>query len=82
MATKKLTPEQAIRILIAINMSQKGLATKLRERGFDIEDPTISSWIQKGKCPPKYVLTLEELSNGLVSRYDLRPDIFGEGPEK
>lgn len=34
----------------------------------------VSNWKE---CPPKHVLTLERLSQGRVSRHEIRPDVFG-----
>lgn len=32
-------------------------------------------------CPPGRVLAIEGATEGKVSRYQLRPDIYGEAPE-
>lgn len=40
---------------------------------------TVGMW--KGRIPPKHVLRLEELTSGEVTRYQMRPDIFGDPPE-
>jgi DNA-binding transcriptional regulator YdaS (Cro superfamily) len=34
----------------------------------------VSQWDQ---CPAEHVLKLEELTRGVVTRYRLRPDVFG-----
>jgi len=46
-----------------------------------VKPPTVTSWKRGGNysVPPRHVLALEK-SLGL-SRYELRPDIFGESPE-
>ena len=41
-----------------------------------ISPSTVLTW---HKVPPGYALTIEELTG--VSRYDLRPDIYGPKPE-
>jgi DNA-binding transcriptional regulator YdaS (Cro superfamily) len=41
--------------------------------------PFVSQWMN-GKRPvsPKYCLRIEKVTGGAVTRYELRPDIFGE----
>lgn len=41
------------------------------------------SQIKKGKrpWPPRIALSVERATKGAVTRYDLRPDIFGREPE-
>lgn len=31
--------------------------------------------------PPRYCIPIEEVTGGAVTRYELRPDIFGVGPD-
>ena len=40
-----------------------------------ITSQAISQW---EKCPPGHVLAVEKACKGKVSRYKLRPDIFGK----
>jgi len=37
-------------------------------------------WALNHGCPPKFVLKVEELTGNKVSRYELRPDIYGPAP--
>lgn len=37
-------------------------------------------WALNNGCPPKFVLKVEELTGNKVSRYELRPDIYGAAP--
>lgn len=39
----------------------------------DISTAALYRW---RKCPPAHVLTLERLTEGKVSRHDLRPDLY------
>lgn len=61
--------------------SQRALADAL-----DIRSPSISEWrakIREGKphaVPADRCLPIERATGGAVTRYDLRPDIFGEAP--
>jgi DNA-binding transcriptional regulator YdaS (Cro superfamily) len=43
----------------------------------------ISSWLRReGKVPAECALAVEGACEGAVTRYDLRPDIFGPPPSK
>ncbi|KZZ72375.1 hypothetical protein A3765_28625 [Oleiphilus sp. HI0130] len=43
----------------------------------------ISGWINSLRpVPAHHCVKIEELTKGEVSRYDLRPDVFGEHPDK
>lgn len=46
--------------------------------GKTIKTQAVSQW---EKCPANRVLTLENATDGQVTRYDLRPDIYGQQPE-
>ena len=52
------------------------LSRALGERGVAISSQAISKW---DKVPAERVLLVEALTG--VSRYDLRPDVFGPTPE-
>lgn len=54
-----------------------GAAAVARELG--LSRAAVSKWT---RCPADHVLTLERLSDGMVTRHDLRPDIFGERPHE
>jgi DNA-binding transcriptional regulator YdaS (Cro superfamily) len=49
-------------------------------RAFGIKPPSVSRWLAKGYAPVERCLKLEKLTRGAVTRYDLRPDIFGAKP--
>lgn len=38
---------------------------------------TVWAWLDRGQCPPNFCVPIEEAISGKVSRYELRPDIFG-----
>lgn len=42
-----------------------------------IRSPSISEWKARGIVPVARCADIERATNGAVSRYDLRPDIFG-----
>lgn len=42
----------------------------------------VHKWIKAGMPPAERCLDLERLCKGAVSRYELRPDVFGERPQQ
>lgn len=65
---------------IAILGSQQALAVAL-----DIRSPSISEWrareMRGGRgVPAERCRQIEELTNGAVTRYELREDVFGPAP--
>jgi DNA-binding transcriptional regulator YdaS (Cro superfamily) len=61
--------EKAVKII----GSQTALA-----KHFEIEPQAVQQWISSGRVPTKRVLGIEALTNGEVSRHELRPDIYPE----
>ena len=55
-----------------------GGASKLAT-ALGVTKAAVSHWKRTGRVPARHCLHIEELSG--VSRYDLRPDIFGAGPK-
>lgn len=43
-----------------------------------VKQPTVFYWLQN-KTPPLRVLQIEKIANGLVSKHELRPDLYPEG---
>lgn len=41
---------------------------------------TITQWKRRGNVPPERCAAIERATNGAVTRYDLRPDIFEVAP--
>lgn len=47
-----------------------------------LSQSTISSYVTgRRKVPPVHCRKIEAMTNGQVTRYQLRPDVFGEQPE-
>lgn len=44
-----------------------------------VKHPTIHSWLRTGRIPAERVLAVEAATG--ISRYQLRPDIYGPAPE-
>lgn len=57
--------------------TQEALAAAL-----GIRSPSISEWRQREQVPVERCLQIEAATNGKVTRYDLRPDVFGKAPAK
>lgn len=55
--------------------SQQAMADALT-----IKSPSISGWRQAGRVPAERCAAIEQLTNGAVTRHDLRPDVFGPLP--
>jgi DNA-binding transcriptional regulator YdaS (Cro superfamily) len=77
----------ALRRAVEIAGSQGQLAKRMRayftSRGIDsaISQQTISYWLQSATLiDAMYWPAIEDATDGRVTRYDLRPDVFGERP--
>jgi hypothetical protein len=47
----------------------------------DISQPAVHRWRARGKAPADRVIYLEHATQGKVTRYQLRPDVFGPAPD-
>ena len=59
--------------VIEILGSQEALASNLK-----IRSPSISEWRKRGRVPAERCLEIERLTENRVTRYELRPDVFGK----
>lgn len=59
----------------AIAGSQAALAQRL-----GIRSPSISEWRIRGRVPVARCLEIEAATAAAVTRYELRPDIYGPAP--
>jgi DNA-binding transcriptional regulator YdaS (Cro superfamily) len=50
------------------------------ETGRPLTPWAVSKW--RARVPAQRVLRIEELTKGQVSRYELRPDIYGDPPKR
>ncbi len=76
MSMTKTNANSAARALdkvISILGSQSALARKL-----NLQQPSINSWKLRGKIPAEKCLLIEKIVGGEVTRYEMRPDIFGK----
>jgi DNA-binding transcriptional regulator YdaS (Cro superfamily) len=68
--------QQALLKLVEYFGSQKEFAEKL-----GLQQGQVSMWINRDKKPPlNRVNDIIKISNHLVDKYDLRPDIYGKRP--
>jgi DNA-binding transcriptional regulator YdaS (Cro superfamily) len=51
-------------------------------RAFSITPGAVSIWLQRGEAPADRCIRLEELCKRKVTRYALRPDVFGNAPPR
>lgn len=58
--------------MIEIVGSQAELA-----RACGVRHQAVQKWIKKGRVPAERVLAVEKATQGRVTRYELRPDVFG-----
>ena len=70
------TPEYAA-LLKAVEIIGGTMATA---RAVGVQPPSVTLWLKKGYAPCERCRTLEKLTKGEVSRYELRPDVFGPKP--
>lgn len=40
------------------------------------------NWLQAGRVPGEHCIAIEQATGGQVTRYELRPDVFGDPPKK
>ena len=69
--------ETPIQKAVAILGSQTALAKKL-----GVVPQAVQQWVASGKPSIKRCLAIEQATGGQVTRFDLRPDVFGEAPSK
>lgn len=58
---------------------QLGGQSKLAE-SLGVTPMAVTLWKQRG-VPPERCIPIEQATGGAVTRYDLRPDIFGAAPQ-
>lgn len=66
---------QALDIAVATFPTQNAFAAAL-----GIRSASVSGWRKCGRAPAARCLDIERITAGRVTRYDLRPDVFGQAP--
>ena len=67
----------AIECAISTIGSQSELA-----RALGIRPQAVQKWVRLGRVPADRVLAVEDATGGKVTRFDLRPDVFGPPPRE
>jgi len=62
---------------VSLSGSQSELARRI-----GVRQGTLWKWIRKGIVPAEYAISIESAVKGKVTRYQLRPDVFGPAPIK
>lgn len=65
----------ALHLAIEFLGSQAALARRL-----GIRPQAVQQWTTTGRVPADRCLAVEQATGGKISRYDLRPDVFGAAP--
>lgn len=49
-------------------------------KAIGVQQPHVWNWLNRshGVVPAEHCIKIEEATGGKISRYDLRPDVFGE----
>lgn len=71
--TEAVSAAKALDKVITILGSQSALARKL-----NLQQPSVNSWKLRGKIPAEKCRTIEKMVKGEVTRYEMRPDVFGK----
>lgn len=50
-------------------------------RKVSVSPQVVNGWCKRNRVAAKKVLDVEKAVGGQVTRYDLRPDIYGESPQ-
>ncbi len=43
---------------------------------------SVTNWKARGRAPANQCIAIEAATKGAVTRYDLRPDVFGDHPNE
>ncbi|HET9701156.1 MAG TPA: Cro/CI family transcriptional regulator [Burkholderiales bacterium] len=46
-----------------------------------VKPQAVQQWVMRNRVPPERVLAIEGLVKARVTRYELRPDVYGPAPE-
>lgn len=80
--------KEALSRAVKIAGGQVALAAAIRARMTDskVTQAFVHKWLnsksQRGRVPPaEYCRAIEAATGGQITRYDLRPDVFGDNPQ-
>lgn len=72
--TKLITPSELTR---RINSTREPTTGRIRR----ISVQAVSKWLRSGRVPADRCIAVESILRGKVTRYDMRPDVFGAQPD-
>ena len=72
-----LTPMQALLNAILLAGGQTALARRIGKR-----QSHVAQWLRRGRVGPTACIAIETAVDGRVTRYELRPDVFGPSPQQ
>lgn len=61
--------------------SQGRLAAAIQPMHPTVKQQHVWRWVRAGRVPAEYALAIETATGGKVTRYELRPDVFGPAPD-
>lgn len=56
--------------------------TSAMASALSVSPQVVANWKGRKSVPAEYCLRIEQATNGKVTRYQLRPDVFGSAPER
>lgn len=65
---------------VSIAGGQTALAKAISASHPNVKQQHIWKWLRAKRVPGEYAVAIEDATGGKVSRYQLRPDVFGEAP--
>lgn len=71
-------------LIVGMNIKDltKGLLTVRQVAELcEVTVQAVYKWEKSERIPAEYCRAIEQATNGKVTRYELRPDVFGVGPE-
>jgi DNA-binding transcriptional regulator YdaS (Cro superfamily) len=68
-----------VRLAEAIRLAHKSAGREVK-----VAQAHVWNWLNSSSPnpPAEHCIIIEQATNGAVTRYDLRPDVFGTSPEK
>jgi DNA-binding transcriptional regulator YdaS (Cro superfamily) len=66
----------SIKKAVETSGSQSELARRI-----NVRQGTLWKWLIADRAPAEYCIAIERATGGKVTRYDLRPDVFGPAPD-
>lgn len=70
----------SMKLIDYLDSSKISQATFARQIG--VTQGRVSQWLSGDAIPAERCVAVERITNGAVSRVDLRPDIFGDNPKR